>query len=187
MTLILRSMKKHMGWEDANDDYAVLDDEKTVGRIYRERGEDRWLWSVNTSPFPAPPPNNGLATSLEESETALQGTIRGDEGSGSETLRISRLAAGHGLPTLRLVAIRRCTDGAGGFFLMSIRCRFRRSPRFRRRPSMLAGTWRALSGSSWCPDTNSSSRSAPASAALRRAWRRSSDSITTTLATRPLG
>ena len=68
MTLILRSMKKHMGWENANDDYAVLDDEKTVGRIYRERGEDRWLWSVNTSPFPAPPPNNGLATSLEEAK-----------------------------------------------------------------------------------------------------------------------
>jgi hypothetical protein len=32
------------------------------------------------------------------------------------------------LPTLRLVAIRRRTDGAGGFFLMSIRWSFSRSP-----------------------------------------------------------
>jgi hypothetical protein len=68
MTMILRSMKKHMGWENAKDGYAVPDGEKTVGRIYRERSEDRWLWSVNTSPFPAPPPNNGLTSSLEEAK-----------------------------------------------------------------------------------------------------------------------
>jgi hypothetical protein len=68
MTLILRSMKKHMHWDDAKDDYAILDGDKTVGRIYREHGESRWLWSVNTSPFPAPPPNNGLASSLEEAK-----------------------------------------------------------------------------------------------------------------------
>jgi hypothetical protein len=52
MTLILRTMKKHMGWDDAKDDYAVLDGEKTVGRIYKEHGEARWFWSVNTSLFP---------------------------------------------------------------------------------------------------------------------------------------
>jgi hypothetical protein len=68
MTLILRTMKKHMGWEDAKDDYVVLDGERSVGRIYREHGEARWFWSVNTSPFPAPPPNNGLAKSLEEAK-----------------------------------------------------------------------------------------------------------------------
>jgi hypothetical protein len=68
MTLILRTMKKHMGWEDAKDDYAVLDGEKSVGRIYKEHSEARWFWSVNTSPFPAPPPNNGLAKSLEEAK-----------------------------------------------------------------------------------------------------------------------
>jgi hypothetical protein len=69
MTLIMKTMKKHMGWDDANDDYAVLDGEKTVGRIYKEtHGNSRWCWSVNTSPFPAPPPNNGLAESLEEAK-----------------------------------------------------------------------------------------------------------------------
>jgi hypothetical protein len=68
MSLILRSMKKHLGWQDAKDDYAILDGERTVGRIYREHGEARWLWSVNTSPFPAPPPNNGLTSSLEEAK-----------------------------------------------------------------------------------------------------------------------
>jgi hypothetical protein len=68
MTLILKTMKRHMGWEDAKDDYAILDGDKTVGRIYRERAEERWLWSVNTSPYPAPPPNNGLTRSLEEAK-----------------------------------------------------------------------------------------------------------------------
>jgi len=27
MTLILKTMKKHMGWEDAKDDFVILDDE----------------------------------------------------------------------------------------------------------------------------------------------------------------
>jgi hypothetical protein len=68
MTLILRAMKKHMGWDDAKDDYVILDGERSVGRIYKEHGEARWSWSVNTSPFPAPPSNNGLAKSLEEAK-----------------------------------------------------------------------------------------------------------------------
>jgi hypothetical protein len=42
-------MKKHMGWEDAKDDYVVLDADRSVGRIYKEHGEARWFWSVNTS------------------------------------------------------------------------------------------------------------------------------------------
>jgi hypothetical protein len=50
-----------MGWEDAKDDYAVLDGEKSVGRIYKECGEAKWFCSVNTAPFAAPPLNNGLA------------------------------------------------------------------------------------------------------------------------------
>jgi hypothetical protein len=66
MTLILRTMKSHMGWEDAKDDYVVLDGEKSVGRIYKEHSEAIWSWSVNTAPFP--PPNNGLAKSLEEAK-----------------------------------------------------------------------------------------------------------------------
>jgi hypothetical protein len=66
MTLILRMMKKHMGWEDAKDDYAVLDDEKSVGRIYKEaHGDPRWCWSINTSPYPAPAPHNGVAATLD--------------------------------------------------------------------------------------------------------------------------
>jgi hypothetical protein len=52
------------GLEDAKDDYVVLDGEKSVGRIYKEHGEVR----LNTSPFPAPPPNNGLVRSLEEAK-----------------------------------------------------------------------------------------------------------------------
>jgi hypothetical protein len=68
VTLILRTMKKHMGWDDAKDDYVVLDRGKSVGRIYKDHSEVRWFWSVNTSPFPAPPPNNGLIRSLEEAK-----------------------------------------------------------------------------------------------------------------------
>jgi hypothetical protein len=35
MTLILRTMKKHMGW-DEQDDYVILDDDRrSVGRIYK--------------------------------------------------------------------------------------------------------------------------------------------------------
>jgi hypothetical protein len=35
-----------MGWEDAKDDYAVLDEEKSVGRIYKEHGEAKWFWQA---------------------------------------------------------------------------------------------------------------------------------------------
>jgi hypothetical protein len=52
MTLILRAMKKHMRWEDAKDDYVVLDGKKSIGRIYKEIHRDaRWCWSINTSPY----------------------------------------------------------------------------------------------------------------------------------------
>jgi hypothetical protein len=69
MTLILRTMKKHTGWEDAKDDYVILDDAgNSVGRIHKDTTSPRWIWSVNTSPYPAPPPNNGLAPTLEEAK-----------------------------------------------------------------------------------------------------------------------
>jgi hypothetical protein len=76
MPLILRLMNKHarfMGWGDhwGPDDYVILDrDGRSVGRIYKDyiQGSPRWFWSVNTSPFPAPPPNNGLAYSLDEAK-----------------------------------------------------------------------------------------------------------------------
>jgi ubiquinone/menaquinone biosynthesis C-methylase UbiE len=48
MPLILRTMKKHIGWEDAKDDYAVMDGETSVGRVYKEHGKAGWFWSVNT-------------------------------------------------------------------------------------------------------------------------------------------
>jgi hypothetical protein len=48
MTLTLRTMKKHTGWEDAKDDYVIWDGGKSVGRIYREHSEHRWFWSVTT-------------------------------------------------------------------------------------------------------------------------------------------
>jgi hypothetical protein len=69
MTLTLRSMKKHMGWDDAKDDFVILDENgRSVGRIHKDTTSPRWIWSVNTSPFLAPPPNNGLAPTLEEAK-----------------------------------------------------------------------------------------------------------------------
>jgi hypothetical protein len=47
MTLILRTMKKHMGWEDAKDDYVVLDGDRSVGRIYKEIHGGRQVVLVN--------------------------------------------------------------------------------------------------------------------------------------------
>jgi hypothetical protein len=66
MTLILRAMKKHMRWEDAKDDYVVLDGGKSIGRVYKEvHGDPRWCWSINTSPCPAPPPHTGVTKTLD--------------------------------------------------------------------------------------------------------------------------
>jgi hypothetical protein len=73
MTLILRTRKKHMGWDDAEDDYVVLDGGKSVGRIYKEvHGDSRWCWSINTSPYPAPPPHNGVAKTLDAAKQAFK-------------------------------------------------------------------------------------------------------------------
>jgi hypothetical protein len=53
--------------------------------------------------------------------------------------------------TLCFAGVRRRTEGAGGFFSMSIWCRFRRSLSSRDLP-MFDGICSALSESSWCPD-----------------------------------
>jgi hypothetical protein len=45
-----------------------VDGDRSVGRIYKEHGEAKWFLSVNFSPYPAPPPNNGLAMSLKEAK-----------------------------------------------------------------------------------------------------------------------
>jgi hypothetical protein len=91
MTLTLRTMKKHMGWEDTKDDYAVLDGEKSVGRIYKEHGEGRWFWSVSTSLYPAPPPNNGLAESLEEAKQQFKQRYEEMKAKGGEALRLTKV------------------------------------------------------------------------------------------------
>jgi hypothetical protein len=71
VTLSLRPMNHHaqlMGWGDhwGEDDYVVLDRGRSVGRIYKEEQADpRWCWSIDTSPYPAPPPHNGVTTTLD--------------------------------------------------------------------------------------------------------------------------
>ena len=77
MTLVLR--KQHVedringrepppDWSE--DDYAVVD-ETLVGRIYRQevQGDIKWLWFLHT--VHAPPPNEGIADTLEEARAAL--------------------------------------------------------------------------------------------------------------------
>ena len=60
------------GWSP--DDYAVLDDGRSVGRIHTKtiHGEPKWLWSINTSPYPAPPPHTGMADTLEDAKQAFK-------------------------------------------------------------------------------------------------------------------
>ena len=79
MTLILRAMNRHAelmgyttGWSP--DDYVVLDQERSVGRIHSEtiHGEPKWQWSINTSPYPAPPPHTGMAKTLEDAKQAFK-------------------------------------------------------------------------------------------------------------------
>jgi hypothetical protein len=79
MTLILRPMNRHaklMGWSTdwPPDDYVVIDGERSVGRIYKEaiHGELEWHWSINTSPYPAPPPHNGISKTLEDAKQAFK-------------------------------------------------------------------------------------------------------------------
>ncbi len=79
MKLILRSMNKHtplMRWSTTwgNDDFVILDQDRSVGRIYKDviHGEPKWSWSINTSPYPTPPPHNGVENSLEEAKVAFK-------------------------------------------------------------------------------------------------------------------
>jgi hypothetical protein len=63
---------RDQGWADT--DYAVLDNKRVVGRIYYEVliGEPKWRWFLNTSPYPAPLPHNGVENSLEEAKQAFK-------------------------------------------------------------------------------------------------------------------
>ena len=58
------------------DDYAVVDetqvvDERQIGRIYKERVPTgvKWLWFLQVEG--APPPNKGIADTLDEAKAAL--------------------------------------------------------------------------------------------------------------------
>ena len=77
MTIILRKQhaQDHIeggepppDWSD--DDYAVVD-ETLIGRIYRQpvQGDIKWLWFLQVAS--APPPNQGIADTLEEAKAAL--------------------------------------------------------------------------------------------------------------------
>src|SRR5262249_28323178 len=79
MPLLLRTMNRHAqlmgyvtGWSPG--DYVVLDGEKPVGRIHTEtiHGELKWQWSINTSPYLAPPPHNGFAPTLDDAKVAFK-------------------------------------------------------------------------------------------------------------------
>src|SRR5262245_30528942 len=77
-TLILRKTRAQARIEDWNpeirgeNDYSVIDGETCVGRIYPELidGEARWRWFLQTDP--APPPNSGVAGSLEEAKAQFK-------------------------------------------------------------------------------------------------------------------
>jgi hypothetical protein len=61
----------------STDDYDVFDDGRIVGGTYKEMliGELKWRWFLNTSPYPAPIPRNGVCDSLEEVKAGVQGTL----------------------------------------------------------------------------------------------------------------
>ena len=60
--------REPLDWDE--NDYAVVDDIQ-FGRIYQEliHGEPKWHWCLQT--MPAPPPNSGVTTTLDEAKAAL--------------------------------------------------------------------------------------------------------------------
>jgi hypothetical protein len=85
LTLLLRKTKAQAliaGWNPniwGEDDYCILDGDVVVGRIYAEiiKGEPRWMWFLQTEP--APPPNSGVTSSLEEAKAGF-GTVSAAQG-----------------------------------------------------------------------------------------------------------
>jgi hypothetical protein len=82
MTLILRKTRVQAGIEGlrtdiwGEDDYSVIDGETWVSRIYPEliHGEPKWRWFLQT--VPAPPPNSGVAETLEQAKGGVQTALR---------------------------------------------------------------------------------------------------------------
>jgi hypothetical protein len=77
MTIILRTQRDQeaiegrkpiVNWSD--DDYAVLDDETRIGRMYRERQPSgvRWRWFLQIM---GASPNSGVADTLDEAKAAI--------------------------------------------------------------------------------------------------------------------
>jgi hypothetical protein len=76
MTLTLRTMKKHMGWDDAKDDFAILDENgRSVGRIHKDTTSPRWIWSVNTSPFSLRPRTTAWLPRLKKPNSSSSNAI----------------------------------------------------------------------------------------------------------------
>jgi hypothetical protein len=77
MTLLLRKQnaqdriegREPFGRKD--DDYAVLDDETRIGRMYREQlpAGLKWRWFLHV--MGAPSPNRGIADTLDEAKAAF--------------------------------------------------------------------------------------------------------------------
>ena len=77
MTLLLRRQnaqdriegREPFGWKD--DDFAVPDDERRIGRIYREQlpGGDKWCWFLQVTG--APLPNRDIVDTLDEAKAAF--------------------------------------------------------------------------------------------------------------------
>jgi hypothetical protein len=83
LTLFLRLMNRHaelMGWSTdwPPDDFVVIDQGRSVGRIFNEaiHGELVWHLSINTGPYPAPPPHNGMSKTLEDAKQAFKHGMR---------------------------------------------------------------------------------------------------------------
>src|SRR5258708_25655786 len=118
MTLLLRKSSAQArieGWDPRNrsdDDYAVVGD-TIVGRIYRETiiGKPKWRWFVQQIPEagpgrPIPPPNQGMADTLEEAQAAFAKRyeeVRRGEGWGPGGG--VPLAGGRGNPPFRAVPV----------------------------------------------------------------------------------
>jgi hypothetical protein len=86
VTLILRTMKAHMGWEDAKDDYVVLDGERSGGRIYKDHSEAKLgLVGEHLTVSMSSAPQRVVHIS-EGSQAAIQSALSRTEGSESETL-----------------------------------------------------------------------------------------------------
>jgi hypothetical protein len=56
----------------------VPDKERSVSRICKTtiHGGPKWHWSINTSPYPALPPHNGIAPTLDDAKLAFKAMKR---------------------------------------------------------------------------------------------------------------